>query len=592
MLATLALVAVGLLTKSCHSPRGPAAATPGSRDAVGLAASRRQEYGPFRDVVCRVEGEAAQILEPKWAGVVAGTQLHPFPGFGCSSSKESIRRYRAKISGGKVLSASGERSEHPLARIRFRVPETGRYFVFMKADSTGCCGDARVAVDTGPPQSLRFDSGNWRWMPMSFKKVSIDKYGTSLDLPVALELHAGEHSADILASAGCGPLLIDEVVITRDAHSYFAACRPGYLEEMLHKAVRFDKVEALRILLDLGADIDAADKGGLTPLVKAERLSRVNMARVLLDRGAATDFPLHHAAVVGDLKAISALLDTNPQAVNRGWKHGTGVCALHLAAKHGNAEVVQLLLERGAEIEKKTASGQYTALYLAVMRSRLAAAKRLVAAGADVQTRDCAGRTALHCVTNPDIAALLLDHGADPNAVNASGDTPLHGASGAVASVLLEHGADPNARGDYARTPLIAVASRGGAGDFAETAKRLLEAGAEVDAVDEFGDTALSLAVYTGQAGMVKILLASRADKDGVRGDGKPLANAAANGRTAIAKILIDAGADVNARGDDGYTPLFWAVSWKSGKIVNLLLENGADPAARGLDGNRPPNPF
>ncbi|MDE2767101.1 MAG: ankyrin repeat domain-containing protein [Chloroflexota bacterium] len=127
------------------------------------------------------------------------------------------------------------------------------------------------------------------------------------------------------------------------------------------------------------------------------------------------------------------------------------------------------------------------------------------------------------------------------------GRTPLHlvasyGANRSVVGVLLERGADIDARDNYGDTPLhTAIAS-----DRLDVAVVLLENGADVDARDDFGDTPLHTAARVSKASAVEVLLDFGADieaKDEL--DNTPLEEAAEHGDAATMSVLLDRGAEV-----------------------------------------------
>ena len=114
-------------------------------------------------------------------------------------------------------------------------------------------------------------------------------------------------------------------------------------------------------------------------------------------------------------------------------------------------------------------------------------------AGADPEARDENGWTPLHVAANADIVAALLEAGADPKARDKDGDTPLHyaayhGQPDAI-TALLEAGADPKARGEYGNTPLHWATGQGNV----DAITALLEAGADLEARDKDGKTPFDL---------------------------------------------------------------------------------------------------
>jgi hypothetical protein len=146
---------------------------------------------------------------------------------------------------------------------------------------------------------------------------------------------------------------------------------------------------------------------------------------------------------------------------------------------------------------------------------------------------------------------LLLAHGADVNAKDLSGNTPLHKAASAdnkeLTALLLAHGADVNARDMIGYTPLHCAPLK-------DESELLLAHGADVNAKDDKGQTPLHLAV-----------------SDDPR-DYKGVVKEITESDLARIEVLLAHGADVNARDNNGRTPLFYA---KIGDIAKLLREHG-----------------
>uniref|UniRef100_A0A7C1GC84 Zinc-ribbon domain-containing protein n=1 Tax=Thermofilum adornatum TaxID=1365176 RepID=A0A7C1GC84_9CREN len=151
---------------------------------------------------------------------------------------------------------------------------------------------------------------------------------------------------------------------------------------------------------------------------------------------------------------------------------------------------------------------------------------------------------------------------------------------------LLKKGANVNARDIYGDTPLHNAAGRG----YADVARILLEHGAYVNAKDSlYGWTPLHFAAFEGHVDVVKLLLEHGADVNARNRDGwTPLHRAADMGHVDVARILLEHGADANAKSKNGWTPLHDAAFEGHVDVVKLLLEHGADPSIRDKDGNTP----
>jgi ankyrin repeat protein len=133
-----------------------------------------------------------------------------------------------------------------------------------------------------------------------------------------------------------------------------------------------------------------------------------------------------------------------------------------------------------------------------------------------------------------EVVKTLLDHGADPNAVDATGKTPICYASGrgfpALVRQLLDRGVDPNNRYGNDLTALMWAAGyseEAGSTDIDEILKLLLERGAHVDVVDNRGRTALMIAASLGHTAVAELLLSHGANADVRDKSGKSAADLA-----------------------------------------------------------------
>ena len=245
----------------------------------------------------------------------------------------------------------------------------------------------------------------------------------------------------------------------------------------------------------------------------------------MFGRGRQEVSKLLEAAWEGDEATVKAVLVRNVDLLNSGatksisrnqpqWKEGD--TALHLAARQGHRRIVAFLMNLRAVVIASSASGA-TPLHDAVAEGHEDIAQLLLEHGADPDSPDSQGRTPLHDAAlggHHDVAQLLLARGAQANTKDSEGNTPLHEAakncSQPLARLLTKAGANVNEGNAQGRTPLhvaivhtdhsalglVAPQPDAQRGATTQLVTSLLEWGADVNAVDEVGETALDLMSY------------------------------------------------------------------------------------------------
>lgn len=192
--------------------------------------------------------------------------------------------------------------------------------------------------------------------------------------------------------------------------------------------------------------------------------------------------------------------------------------------------------------------------------------------------------------SNPEMQRMLVRHGADVNAVDAAGMTPLHWACERrtvtkMIDALLALGADVNAAGELGLTPLELIANA----ELKEMlVNTLIRAGAHVDGSGDAGTmTPLHRACMYGC--IAKHLLNGGANPNVRCGDGMtPLFIAAGANNLYAAQRLFHSAADVDAANDYGETPLMVACELGYAEMARKLIEYGADASAERRDGETP----
>ncbi len=326
---------------------------------------------------------------------------------------------------------------------------------------------------------------------------------------------------------------------------------------------------------------------------------------------------LLEAARASDWATVRSLLDAG---AGPNVTAADGATALHWAAYHDDKEAAGILLEAGA-IPNAANDLDATPLWNASLNGSAAMVERLLRAGANVNTALLGGESVLMTATrtgNPEVVGMLLDAGADPNAAGARGQTALMWAAAQghpeAVHLLIEHGADVHARSE-SWSQLMAIPPHSAPGNqqmvphgantallFAarvgdlKSARLLVEAGSDLDATDAWGVTPTVYAAHSGYMELAAYLLDSGADPNIAKAGFSALHLATLRRDEDLVRILLEHGADPNARIENwtptrrasrdwhihpalvGATPFWLAARFSEPRIMRRLADAGADP--------------
>ena len=347
---------------------------------------------------------------------------------------------------------------------------------------------------------------------------------------------------------------------------------------------------------------------------------------------AAPPAPVAEAAMRHDTAAVRALVRQGDD-VNAA--QGDGMTALHWAATHGDAELAEVLLYAGANVRATSRLGRYTPLHVASESGAAAVVRLLLARGADATAATSTGATALMLAARSgqvEAVTALLDARADVNAVEAThGQTALMFAAAAdraeVVRLLISRGAtaeltskvvdlaaltDPGDGDGRPPEPLSGQAAPAPAGGAAAAPPRRTSPGGVAGATRPFryneligtqgGLSALHFAARQGAVASARVLVEAGANVN-LRSPGDrttALLVATLNGHFDLARYLLEQGAEPTLASADGATPLYAVlnVQWAPKaaypqpraylqqqttylELMTLLLDRGADPNAR-----------
>jgi ankyrin repeat protein len=362
---------------------------------------------------------------------------------------------------------------------------------------------------------------------------------------------------------------------------------------------------------------DAAMKGDLAAVrVLLQKKAEVNGTQ--LDGSTA----IFWAAYRGDVEMADALLRAGAQVTTA---NRVGITPLALAALDGNAPMIERLLKAGADAKARGPNGETMVMY-ATYNGSPEALKVLVAAGADVNAKEyLRNTTALMWAAagkNPAVVKALIELGADVRATSGLASLPQYRVEGRVnipgvqtAQAVRRRGAEAGRTYEEQRAFEAAEAARAGTrgGGRRGGGRR---GGAETLAQDTTGNTQFAGLLGTDTGGLTPLVFAARegsletarllldggADVNQVTQYGwSPLLVATNNRNYRLAQLLVERGADVNLPNKAGWTPLYLATDNRNIEggdypvpkadvddleFIGFLLDHKADVNFRGVKQN------
>lgn len=446
---------------------------------------------------------------------------------------------------------------------------------------------------------------NVGWTPLliACNRGHMELVNTLLANHARVDVFDNEGRSALHLAAEHGFLQVCDALLTSKA---FINSKSRVGRTALHLAALNGYTHLVKFLIrDHNAVIDILTLRKQTPLHLAAGNGQIDVCRLLLELGASIDAtddlgqkPIHVAAQNNFSEVAKLFLQAHPGLVNATSKDGN-TCA-HIAAMQGSVKVIEELMkfDRQGVISARNRITDATPLQLASEGGHADVVKALVRAGASCTEENKSGMTAVHLAAQNGHGP-VLDVMRSSNSLRISskklGLTPLHvaafyGQADTVRELLLNVPATvksdppsgtsvaPELGAESGMTPLHLASYSGN-----ENVVRLLlnSAGVQVDAATtENGYNALHLACFGGHMSVVGLLLSRSAellhstDKNGRTG----LHIAAMNGHYTMVEVLLGQGAEINVNDKNGWSPLHNAAKAGHLDVVKLLCESGASP--------------
>ncbi len=442
---------------------------------------------------------------------------------------------------------------------------------------------------------------------------------------LSLTLLAPAHEADTAVSVAAmnGDMAAVKTLLAGKADVNAAQ---GDGSTALHWAAYRDDLEMAQLLLKAGANVNVKTRlGEMTPLFMAARNGNAAMIALLLKAGSSAKSAttlgttsLMLAAASGNAAAVKALLtaeaDPNAGDVNQ------GQTALIFAAANGHAGVINALAAGGARVndtslvpdlkkpeganagttpKKDLALGGMTALQFAAREGQTDAVQALLDAGADINKPTASNRMSALTIAilsgHFDLARFLLEHGADPKVIGTENLSPLFAVIDAQWANRVWYPPPVTDEEHTTHLDLLRLMIARGADPNVRLGIKLWQREFHNDWVDSAGGTPFWRAAQANDVPAMKLLVAAGANPNIPTFKGiSPLQVAAGWGLepqtstfvpdarlSALRYLVEELGANVNWKDDKGYSPLHGAALTADNRVIRYLVAMGADVQAR-----------
>lgn len=344
----------------------------------------------------------------------------------------------------------------------------------------------------------------------------------------------------------------------------------------LYQAIKHNNIKAVKFFIENNANVEIATFDGTTPLVLAIEENKPKIVELLIKEGKANiygvyaketeKYPIYCAVKNKNLNIIKILLNNNFDLKRESY-------ILSYAMENSDENIVKYLVENGADMY----SYEITALYQAVLNLNPKLVEYFLDKGASIEK-----------ARGTDVYGNIMMAAAGSKFNNSNDKSPVDltlleksAENSAKITQMIIGKADKNIINDSleGKTPLIIAVGN----SYIDTAKILIENGANINAVDIEGWSALSYAVNNGDIEIAKLLLENKAKiKDELL---IAIKSPIVESRINIMKLLIDNKANINYTDEDGFNPLNIAIESGDMELTKFLITNGANVNSLMQDG-------
>lgn len=344
----------------------------------------------------------------------------------------------------------------------------------------------------------------------------------------------------------------------------------------LYQAIKHNNIKAVKFFIENNANVEIATFDGTTPLVLAIEENKPKIVELLIKEGKANiygvyaketeKYPIYCAVKNKNLNIIKILLNNNFDLKRESY-------ILSYAMENSDENIVKYLVENGADMY----SYEITALYQAVLNLNPKLVEYFLDKGASIEK---AGGTDVYGNIMMAAAGSKFNNSNDKSPVDLTLLEKSAENSAKITEMLIGK-ADKNIINDSleGKTPLIIAVGN----SYIDTAKILIENGANINAVDIEGWSALSYAINNGDIEIAKLLLENKVKiKDELLIAIKsPIVESSIN----MMKLLIDNKANINYTDENGFNPLNIAIESGDMEVTKFLITNGANVNSLMQDG-------